>query len=531
MTRPPGYVLELHADELDADRYERLCETARSALSVGNAGGALALLSEAEELWRGQPLAEFAYEPFAQAAIASLGERRVNAREELIEAQLALGRSSEVVSELEAFVREHPFRERARAQLMLALYRCGRQAQALEAFQQARRTLVEELAVEPAMRSATWNRRSSVRTPRYCWLRRERSRHRHPPTPPRHRRRLEVRADVHPRPTRRFAGPPRCWWPNCRSRGSQIPRRRGGPLAGRESARDEIVLQHGGTFVAGLGGELTWVFGIPLVREDDALRALRAADELRTVLSGGPSSAVSPLTVRLGVASGEVIAESPGDLFGDPVAEASTLAHAASPEDILIGGETRHLVLSAIRDEPAVEGTAWRVLELDRQPIRPATASPMVGREEELELALSAFAAVREQGDAKLLTIVGEAGIGKSRLVRELRRRLAGQANVIGGRCLSYGQGITFWPLREALIEAAGEESRAGVRRLLEGADDADVVTDIIAAALDLGPAQSVGEQLPWAVRRLLEVLSASAAAAAGHRRCPLGGCPAAGSH
>ncbi len=289
----------------------------------------------------------------------------------------------------------------------------------------------------------------------------------------------------------RFAGPPRCWWPKLSLEGESDPETARRAIGRARERADEIVLQHGGTFVAGLGGELTWVFGIPLVREDDALRALRAADELRTVLSGGPSSAVPPLAVRLGVASGEVIAESPGDLFGDPVAEASTLAHAASPEDILIGGETRHLVLSAIRDEPAVEGTAWRVLELDRQPIRPATASPMVGREEELELSLSAFADVREQGDAKLLTIVGEAGIGKSRLVRELRRRLAGQANVIGGRCLSYGQGITFWPLREALIEAAGEESRAGVRRLLEGADDADVVTDIITAALDLGPAQS----------------------------------------
>jgi len=508
MTRPPGYVLELHADELDADRYERLCETARSALSAGNAGGALALLSEAEELWRGQPLAEFAYEPFAQAAIASLGERRINAREELIEAQLALGRSSEVVSELEAFVREHPFRERARGQLMLALYRCGRQAQALEAFQQARRTLVEELAVEPG---------DALRDLEQAILRQDPSlllapagtiSTQAPTDPAAASPEVEVRADVHPRPApvRRAATVLVAQLSFERETDPETARLAIGRA--RERA-DEIVLQHGGTFVAGLGGELTWVFGIPLVREDDALRALRAADELRTVLSGGPSSAVPPLTVRLGVASGEVIAESRGDLFGDPVAEASTLAHAASPEDILIGGETRHLVRSAIRDEPALEGGVWRLLELDRQPIRPATASPMVGREEELERSLAAFAAVREQGDAKLLTIVGEAGIGKSRLVRELRRRLAGEANVIGGRCLSYGQGITFWPLREALIEAAGEESRAGVRRLLGVADDADVVTDIVAAALDLGPAQSVGEQLPWAVRRLLEVLSA----------------------
>ena len=109
----------------------------------------MALLTQALALWRGPPLADFTYEPFAQGAIARLDELRLGAREELIEAQLAAGRHEQVVSELEFLIREHPFRERPRGQLMLALYRCGRQAQALEAFQEARRTLVEELAVEP----------------------------------------------------------------------------------------------------------------------------------------------------------------------------------------------------------------------------------------------------------------------------------------------------------------------------------------------------------------------------------------------
>ena len=110
---------------------------------------AKALLREAEKLWRGPPLADFTYEPFAQATIARLEEVRIGAREELIEAELALARHADAVAELEALVREHPFRERPRGQLMLALYRSGRQADALDAFQQARRTLVEELAVEP----------------------------------------------------------------------------------------------------------------------------------------------------------------------------------------------------------------------------------------------------------------------------------------------------------------------------------------------------------------------------------------------
>ena len=149
VTRPPGYVIEVGVDEVDADRSERLFASARTALADGRPREAEALLRETEKLWRGPPLADFTYEPFAQATIARLEEVRIAAREELIEAELALARHADAVAELEALVREHPFRERPRGQLMLALYRSGRQADALDAFQQARRTLVEELAVEP----------------------------------------------------------------------------------------------------------------------------------------------------------------------------------------------------------------------------------------------------------------------------------------------------------------------------------------------------------------------------------------------
>jgi len=151
VTRPPGYVLELEMNELDSARCEQLYETARSDLNAGDAASAAALLGEAQALWRGPPLAEFTYEPFAQATVARLEELRLNCREELIEAQLALGLHTEVVSELEALIREQPLRERPRSQLMLALYRCGRQAEALEEFQRARRMLVENLGIEPGL--------------------------------------------------------------------------------------------------------------------------------------------------------------------------------------------------------------------------------------------------------------------------------------------------------------------------------------------------------------------------------------------
>lgn len=138
LTQPPGYVIRVAPGELDLHRFERLVER----------GGA-ERLREAIALWRGAPLADFVYEPFAQAEIARLGELRLAALEERVELDLALGRHAQLVGELEALIREHPLRERLRGQLMVALYRSGRQAEALEAYQDVRRALVEELGIEP----------------------------------------------------------------------------------------------------------------------------------------------------------------------------------------------------------------------------------------------------------------------------------------------------------------------------------------------------------------------------------------------
>src|SRR6266516_4954740 len=124
-------------------------EEGRGALAGGRAAEAAAKLRQALALWRGPPLAEFAYDPFAQVEIARLEELRLSALEERIEADLALGRDRDLIPELEALVAKNPLRERLRGQLMLALYRSGRQAQALDAYQRARRTLVEELGIEP----------------------------------------------------------------------------------------------------------------------------------------------------------------------------------------------------------------------------------------------------------------------------------------------------------------------------------------------------------------------------------------------
>ena len=144
-----AYCLALGPDELDRDRFERLVGEGRAALSAEDYPEAAELLKQALGLWRGGPLSDFAYEPFAHEEITRLEELQVAAIEDRIEADLALGRHDELAPELEGLVTRHPLRERLRRQLMLALYRAGRQAEALEAYRAARRTMLADLGIEP----------------------------------------------------------------------------------------------------------------------------------------------------------------------------------------------------------------------------------------------------------------------------------------------------------------------------------------------------------------------------------------------
>jgi predicted ATPase/DNA-binding SARP family transcriptional activator len=148
--REPGYLVLLAPEQLDLRRCEALLHEGRQALAQGEAARALKRLEQALGLWRGPPLADFAFASFAQAAIGRLEELRLACLEERIEAELALGRHPELAGELEALVEQQPLRERLHAQRLLALYRSGRQAEALAAYQQARRLLVDELGIEPS---------------------------------------------------------------------------------------------------------------------------------------------------------------------------------------------------------------------------------------------------------------------------------------------------------------------------------------------------------------------------------------------
>jgi DNA-binding SARP family transcriptional activator/ABC-type branched-subunit amino acid transport system substrate-binding protein len=185
-TRGRGYALRVESGELDVERFERLVRAGGDALGRDDPAAAAVWLREALALWRGPALADVAYESFAQPEIARLDERRLVALERRIEADLALGRHTEVIAELEALVAEHPLRERPRGQLMLALYRSGRQAEALEVFQDVRHALVEQLGVEPGpglrgLQAAILRHDPALAPPPGAW-------------PPRQRRSRRVRA-------------------------------------------------------------------------------------------------------------------------------------------------------------------------------------------------------------------------------------------------------------------------------------------------------------------------------------------------
>jgi class 3 adenylate cyclase len=291
--------------------------------------------------------------------------------------------------------------------------------------------------------------------------------------------------------------------------------------------------RHGGRVQRFAGDAVVAVFGIPAVNEDDALRAVRAAVELRASLGELNKELERDwgvrLRIRTGVNTGEVVTGDPaiGDalVLGDAVNVAARLEQAAPPGEVLLGQPTFRLVRDAIAAEPVPPLTlkgkqapvaAWRLLGV--APGAPGHArrqdAPIVGREPELRLVAWVYERVSATASCHLLTVLGQAGVGKTRLVGEAVRGIA-EATVLRGRCLSYGEGITFWPVGEVVRQAAGmidtdppAEATAKLRRLLGDADDADHVAGRVAQLIGLEAAPVPAEEAAWAFRRLLEILA-----------------------
>ena len=288
-----------------------------------------------------------------------------------------------------------------------------------------------------------------------------------------------------------------------------------------------VLERHGGTVEKFIGDAVMAVFGIPTVHEDDALRAVRAAAELREAL-GGLNDELRrqygvELGVRIGVNTGEVVAGDPseGQAFasGEAVTLTQRLQSSASPGEILLGGHTYHLVENAVLVEPLdpieVKGKAepvpaWRLLGVitGAPPVARRRDAPLVGRQQELAVLRAAFDEAVRTRSCRMVTVVGQAGIGKSRLANELLAHVRGEAANLVGRCLPYGEGITYWPLRDIVRKATGELTEERIEALLAGDDEADRVATHVAGAIGISETVGAPEETMWAVRRLFERLA-----------------------
>src|ERR671910_691790 len=457
VTRSPGYLVVVQADELDAHRFQRTVEEARADLGAGQPAQAAAALREADGLWRGPALADCADIPFARAEAARLEELRSAAIEDRIEAELELGRPSDLVEELGL----EP----------------GRALQRLE-----RAVLIHDPALELPRDGAPEPARDTVSA--------------------RETRKMVsvVAADV-----LSLGGP-------------HDPETLRRPMSRAVETVTGVLERHGARTEASAAGGVIGIFGVPTVHEDDALRAVRAASEARDALLELRHELERDwdiaIALRSGVNTGDVVAGTAARTLvaGDAVNVAARLQQAADPGEILLDEQTERLVRDAVRNArgdpgaPKATGreSAWRLLELapEAAGYLRRLETPLVGRVDELDQLQQCFERAVEERAAKLFTVFGPAGIGKTRLARELVGSIAERGTVLQGHCPSYGEGITFWPLRE-IVEQVGDLSAA-----LEGEEDADAIGDRILGAVGLSGQQTTNEEMFWAARKLFEALA-----------------------
>ena len=530
-----GYVLRVPPEGYDRARFETRVTEGRQALGAGRTTEAARLLDEAESMWRGRAFADLADEPFIGPEAARLDELRLVATEGRVEAQLALGRHVELAGELETLVGRHPFREHLWSQLMVALYRSGRQADALRAYQRLRTVLADELGLEPSPKLRSLETAILCQDPELA----------DSPQP-----------DVAGVPTPVPATAP----------GPTTARSSPGPTRAVAFVDDETELAEmrvvtavfvdlvgstglaemlepdeyalvvggavermtagaealGGTVASRMGDGILALFGARAAHEDDPERAVRAAlaivDEVdRYGAEVARSWEVDPLRARAGIDAGPVMVPSTADeqVLGDALNTAARLQDASRPGGVLCSmavgrlvgplfdwGEPQKLTLKGKQDEvEAVEAVApravpGRVRGLEGRDL------PLIGREAELAAAARSLDSV-VAGAGGILIVSGEPGTGKSRVLAELRQRFAELGPVglrsqwLEGRCLSWGESSAYGPFRELLREWLGVSpthpalrTRVALRRRLDGLfgeDGADVAV-FLTSLLGLPP-------------------------------------------
>jgi predicted ATPase/DNA-binding SARP family transcriptional activator/class 3 adenylate cyclase len=554
-TKPPGYLFDLGPHGFDLVHFEQFVAHGRDGLAAGDPQAAAIALRRALALWRGPVLGDAAAELTNKGVLARLEEQRLAALEQRIEADLALGRHSELVGELEALVTAHPLRERLRGQLMVALYRCGRQAEALEVYRQTRETLGEELGIDPSRALQDLERAILAQDPALDWVPPANDAAtvsgEVPPSPaPTPEPSVPAEVPTGPEPSVpagllvqevATAGETRrtvsvlCLGVTATRDGEELDPELWRQLAGSYVGElQEVIERHGGTILESRDEATIVVYGVPSVHENDALRAVRAAAEARHTLGSAVAEIASAWGVHVafsaGIQTGEAVIEI-GEgrqprLAGAPARLARQLEQAAASGEILLDTTTCGLVRDAVRVEQArplvVRGrrepvAAWRLVGV--HPHAPGRAwrldAPMVGRSRQLARLAGAFEAAVADQTCQLVTVLGPAGVGKSRLTHEFLEAVGERATVLRGRCLDYGEGITFWPIAEVVRQAtntndsdAPAEVLRQLRTLLAGEEHAELLAVRVAALLGLTEAAGAAEEFFWAIRKLLEALA-----------------------
>ena len=446
-TRPAGYLLRAEPETVDALRFEALVSSGREQARAGDHQGALATFREALALWRGPALAEVANAPLAQAEAIRLEEARLVALEDRLDAELMCGRHGEVVAELEALTRAHPFRERLWAQLMTALYRAGRQTEALRAYQEIRRMLGEQLGIEPGSDLRRLESAILRQEPELAW---------------------------EPGPPASNGGVVTFLFTDVVGSTERLAHL--GETAAEEARQAHFgmlraaVAAHHGTEIKNLGDGLMVAFGSPLA-------AVGCAVAMRQAVARQDQPHSKSLGIRIGLHAGEPMRDE-GDFFGTAVVIAKRLCDRAEGGQILASGLVRELVgrrgeetftfrflgglaLKGLAEPVATCEVIWAspahepsdemtgLLPLPR-PLSREERLPLVGRAGELARLEEAWAAARS-GERQLVLLAGEPGIGKTRLTADFCRQVHSEgATVLFGRC-DEGMGVPYQPFVEAL--------------------------------------------------------------------------------
>ncbi len=417
-TKDHGYLLRLAPDRLDLDMFRRLVAQGRTQIARGEHRAARETLEVALGLCRGAPLANVDIPGLPEPELAEIEEMMLAARADRLEADLALGRHLDVVPELESLKTAFPLNERILSLAAIALYRSGRQAEALDSIANLRHGLSTELGIEPGPAIRRLEEQILEQDPVLD---------------------SPVSTDLlGPRTARKSVAALVCRF--APPEATDDPEAGGAALDLAMQEAVAIVESHGGWVHENVVGRISAVFGVPRVHEDDAVRAVRAATELR-LWSAGSNAAEGPdLDLRVGIALGEVLVEISQDeerlLSVGPIDEADQLARSARAGEVLLSGSAARLVRRTAGLEPTellllgaedAPQAAFRLVETPLlAPIGRRFTSPLVGRSEELAVLRQVFVRASRERTASMITLLGPAGVGKTRA----RRRVPGH----GGR-------------------------------------------------------------------------------------------------